>query len=129
MQFSPTSHHVIPLRSKYSPQHPVLKHPQSMFLPECQTPSSTPIQNHRQTFTLLDSRREDKRFRTKSPYMFKNTRRTRHLIAGCDTLLHKAAQAAHAALMRTNEPQSLGNPHVAMCSGFSTPQVETDPKA
>jgi hypothetical protein len=28
MQFSPTSYHIIPLRSKYSPQHPVLKHPQ-----------------------------------------------------------------------------------------------------
>jgi hypothetical protein len=33
MQFSPTSYDFIPLRSKYSPQHPVLKHPQSMFLP------------------------------------------------------------------------------------------------
>jgi hypothetical protein len=33
MQFSPTSCHLIPLGSKYSPQHPVLKHPQSMFLP------------------------------------------------------------------------------------------------
>jgi hypothetical protein len=32
MQFSPTSRHFIPLRSKYSPQHPVLKHPPSMFL-------------------------------------------------------------------------------------------------
>jgi hypothetical protein len=27
MQFSPTSYHFIPLRSKDSPQHPVLKHP------------------------------------------------------------------------------------------------------
>jgi hypothetical protein len=25
MQFCPTSHHLISLRSKYSPQHPVLK--------------------------------------------------------------------------------------------------------
>jgi hypothetical protein len=33
MQISPTARHFIPLRSKYSPQHPVLKHPQSMFLP------------------------------------------------------------------------------------------------
>jgi hypothetical protein len=32
MQFSPTSYN-FPLRSKYSPQHPVLKRPQSMFLP------------------------------------------------------------------------------------------------
>jgi hypothetical protein len=31
--FFPTSRHLIPLRSKYPPQHPVLKHPQSMFLP------------------------------------------------------------------------------------------------
>jgi hypothetical protein len=27
IQFSPFSHHLIPLRSKYPPQHPVLKHP------------------------------------------------------------------------------------------------------
>jgi hypothetical protein len=33
MQFSPISRHFISLRSKYSPQHPVLKHPQSMFHP------------------------------------------------------------------------------------------------
>jgi hypothetical protein len=28
MQFSPTSCQIIPLRSKYSPQHPVRKYPQ-----------------------------------------------------------------------------------------------------
>jgi hypothetical protein len=33
MQFPPPTRHLIPLRSKYPPQHPVLKHPQSMFLP------------------------------------------------------------------------------------------------
>jgi hypothetical protein len=33
MQFPPTSRHFILLRSKYSPRHPVLKHPQSVFLP------------------------------------------------------------------------------------------------
>jgi hypothetical protein len=32
MQFSPFSCHLIPLRPKYPPQHPVLKHPQSMCL-------------------------------------------------------------------------------------------------
>jgi hypothetical protein len=31
MQSSPTSRHLLPLRSKYSPQHPVLKHPQSII--------------------------------------------------------------------------------------------------
>jgi hypothetical protein len=35
-EFSPTSYDFIPLRSKYSPQHPVLKPPQSMFFPWCQ---------------------------------------------------------------------------------------------
>jgi hypothetical protein len=32
-QFSPPSPHFTPLRSKCSPQHPVLKHPQSFSLP------------------------------------------------------------------------------------------------
>jgi hypothetical protein len=41
MQFSPTFCHFISLRSKYSPQHPVLKHPQPMFLPLCQKTSFT----------------------------------------------------------------------------------------
>jgi hypothetical protein len=30
MQFSPFTHHLIPLRSKYPPQHIVPKHPQSI---------------------------------------------------------------------------------------------------
>jgi hypothetical protein len=34
------------------PQHPVLKHPQSMFLPQCQRPCFTPEQNHRQNYSL-----------------------------------------------------------------------------
>jgi hypothetical protein len=33
MQFSPASCHFIPLRPKKLPQHPVLRHPQSVFLP------------------------------------------------------------------------------------------------
>jgi hypothetical protein len=32
IQFSPTSDYVIVLRPKYSPQHPVLKYLQPMFL-------------------------------------------------------------------------------------------------
>jgi hypothetical protein len=46
-RFSQISRHFISLRSKYSPQHPVLKHLRSMFLPLCERPSFTPIQNHR----------------------------------------------------------------------------------
>jgi hypothetical protein len=33
MQFSPSPHNYIPIMSKYSPNHPVLKHPQSVFFP------------------------------------------------------------------------------------------------
>jgi hypothetical protein len=36
MQLSPTSYHFIPLRSKYYPQHPILKHLRFMFFPSCQ---------------------------------------------------------------------------------------------
>jgi hypothetical protein len=53
MQFSPPSSHFIPLQSKYSPQHPVLNHPQSVFLPQCQRSSFTYIQNHRQHYSLV----------------------------------------------------------------------------
>jgi hypothetical protein len=33
MQSSPASHHFLPLRSKYSPQHSVLKYSQAVFFP------------------------------------------------------------------------------------------------
>ena len=42
-----------PLRSKYSPQHPILKHPQPTFLPQCERPSFTPMQNDRQYFSSV----------------------------------------------------------------------------
>ena len=41
----------IPLRPKYSPQHPILKHPQPMLLPHCQWPRFTSIQNNRQNYS------------------------------------------------------------------------------
>ena len=47
MQFPPFPRYLVPPRSKYSPQHHVLKHPQLPFLPQCQRPSFTPIQNNR----------------------------------------------------------------------------------
>ena len=46
MQLSPFPCHLVPLRSKYFSQHPILKHPQPAFLPQCQRPGFTPIQNH-----------------------------------------------------------------------------------
>src|SRR5215471_1036090 len=39
----PHSRHLVPLRSKYSPQNPILKHPQPVFLPQCQRPGFIPI--------------------------------------------------------------------------------------
>jgi hypothetical protein len=32
MKFSPLPCYLVPLRPKYSPQHPILKHPQPTFL-------------------------------------------------------------------------------------------------
>jgi len=40
-------------RPKYSPQHPILKHPQPTFLPQCERPSFTPIQNKRQNYSSV----------------------------------------------------------------------------
>jgi hypothetical protein len=70
MQFSPLSCKFIPLRAKYSPQHPVLKHTQSMFLnvrEQIPHPYRTPgkiILVFILIFLFLDSRREDKMFCT-----------------------------------------------------------------
>ena len=41
--------------SKYSPQHHVHKHPMLPFLPQCQRPSFTPIQNNRQNYSSITS--------------------------------------------------------------------------
>jgi hypothetical protein len=46
VQLPPFSRHLIPLRSKYSNQNPVLKHPQFMLFPQRERPSFTPIQNN-----------------------------------------------------------------------------------
>jgi len=47
MQSSPVSCHFLPLRSKFCPQCPVLKHPESMSLSQYERPSFIPIQNSR----------------------------------------------------------------------------------
>ena len=44
MQLPPLPCYLVPLRPKYSRQIPYLKHPHSVFLPQCQQPSFTPIQ-------------------------------------------------------------------------------------
>ena len=46
---SPLSY-VFPPMPKYSPQQPILKHPRPSFLPQCQQPSFTRVQNSRQNY-------------------------------------------------------------------------------
>ena len=53
MQSPPFPRYLVPPRSKYSPQHHVLKHQQLPFLPQCQRPSFTPIQNKRRNYSSI----------------------------------------------------------------------------
>ena len=53
MQSPPFPRYLVPPRSKYSHQHHILKHPQLPFLPKCQRPGFTPIQNNRQNFSSI----------------------------------------------------------------------------
>jgi len=46
------SYYLIPLRPKYSHQHPILKHPQPMFPHQCDKQSFISISNNRQNFSL-----------------------------------------------------------------------------
>jgi hypothetical protein len=55
MQSFQTACHFVSLRSKYSPQHPILKYPWCMLIPQRQRPSSTPIQNRSQNVILVRS--------------------------------------------------------------------------
>ena len=45
--------YLVPPRSKYSPQHHILKHPQLHFLSQYQRPSFTPIQKNRQNYSSI----------------------------------------------------------------------------
>lgn len=60
---------LFPLGSKYLPQQPMLKHPQTLFLAQCERPSFTHILNDMQNCSsiyfniyILNSRRQDKKF-------------------------------------------------------------------
>jgi len=63
---SPFPYHIIPIRPKYSLQHPILKSPKLTFLPQCERPSFTPIHHKRRfivfilIFKFLNSKLEDK---------------------------------------------------------------------
>jgi hypothetical protein len=47
IQPPPASRYFLLLRSKYTPHHPVLIHPQSTLLPQCDRPTFTTIQSNR----------------------------------------------------------------------------------
>jgi len=71
MLFTPFPRYLVPRRSKYSPQHPILKHPQPTFLPQRKRPSFAPTQSNRQNYSsvylslyVLNSKSEDRRFCT-----------------------------------------------------------------
>jgi len=49
MHSSPASHRFLPLRSKYFPLHPVLKHTQSIFFPWCER--TAPSKNYKLIIT------------------------------------------------------------------------------
>jgi hypothetical protein len=53
MKLSPLPCYLIPLTPKYSRQQPILKHPQSMILHQCQQPIFTPVQNNRQNYSSV----------------------------------------------------------------------------
>jgi len=50
MQSLPVPCYLVPFRRKYLSQHPILPHPQPIFLPECDTPIFTPISNKRHNY-------------------------------------------------------------------------------
>jgi hypothetical protein len=69
-QFSLFPLYLDPVRPKYLPKHPTLKHPQLMFRPQRETPSFTPIKKQKKIillyiliFVLSDSKLKDKRLR------------------------------------------------------------------
>ena len=49
--FFPLPCYLVPRRPKYSPQHPILIHPQFISLPQCERPSFTPIQSNRKNYS------------------------------------------------------------------------------
>jgi len=69
MQSATDYHHFLPVRCRYSPQHPILEHSQSTFFRYWNRPSFSLVQNYQYNygsayFMSLERKREDKRFWT-----------------------------------------------------------------
>jgi len=52
MQSPPVPCCLIPLRPEYLPQHPIFKHPQPIFFPQCDSPSSHPYKTRGKIIVL-----------------------------------------------------------------------------
>jgi hypothetical protein len=81
MKFSPHACYLIPLRPKYSLQHPILKHTLSTFLTQCQRPSFTPIRNENLGMQLNKLRTVECMVYCKKPYGFE-FQRTNQILFG-----------------------------------------------
>ena len=53
MWFSTLTCYIVPLRPKYSPQYPILKHHKLTFLPQYEPPCFIPIQNNGKNYACL----------------------------------------------------------------------------
>jgi len=52
MQFSLLPCYLVAIKPKYS-QRPIIKHPQPTFVPQCERPCFTPIQNNGQNYSSV----------------------------------------------------------------------------
>ena len=53
IQFFPSSCYFPSFKSKVLPQHPVLRRPQTLLFPLCETLSDKPIKDNRQNYTSV----------------------------------------------------------------------------
>jgi hypothetical protein len=53
MQSFPASSHFLSHSFTYSPQRPILKHPQSVFFSQCERPNFTSVQNNSSIFYCM----------------------------------------------------------------------------
>ena len=77
MQSLPIPFYLVPLRPKYLPQHPTLKHSKPMLLPQCGRPSFKPVKKTSKitvlyilSFVFLERNVQDKIFCTESKQAF-----------------------------------------------------------
>jgi hypothetical protein len=59
MKLYPLPCYLVPLRSKYSPQHPILKHTRPTFFLQCQQPNLTPTEERERLNYYITTTRED----------------------------------------------------------------------